>query len=304
MPRYRSFAKLNLHLEVLGKRSDGYHELRTVFQTVGLWDELVIERADTAEITLRVSGPWSLPSGPENLCYRAAQAFLQRWGESGEGVSIELVKRIPPRAGLGGGSSNAASVLRAMAELWGVPGSLRELQPVAAQLGADVPFFLFGGAALATGRGEQIEPLPDPPVAWEVWILWPGWGLSTAEVFSRWRPGSRRQGGISAAFRNLLEKRQWSGEPADWFGDNDLEAAAFELSPRLKELYTDLLGGRARAVRMSGSGSTLFALFDDVQTARAVRRVLPPEALWMPVPVLGRAAWREASGWRLLSGEE
>ncbi len=304
LPTYRSFAKLNLHLEVLGRRADGYHELRTLFQTVGLYDELVIERLETPGIELEVSGPWIVPSGSENLCFRAARAFLDFWGEPEDGVRIELAKSIPPGSGLGGGSSNAAAVLLAMAELWNKPRSLRELRPLANELGADVPFFLVGGTAFATGRGDRIEPLPDPPIRWEAWVLWPGWSLSTREVFARWRPRRNPVGARYPALERLLEQGTWTGSPADWLGWNDLEACAFELAPELARLYTELVQGRARAVRMSGSGSALFALFDDEAAAKAMEGSLPKGVFWRRTQALGRVDWREASGWALLSGEE
>lgn len=304
MPRYRSLAKINLHLEVLGRRPDGFHELRTLFQTVDLADELTLEPTRTGGVELTVRGPAGIPTGPENLAWRAARVFLDRWGARGDGVRLHLDKRIPAGAGLGGGSSNAATVLRALAELHSPPVPLEELIPIARELGADVPFFLVGGAARARGRGDLLEPLPDAGRAWPVWILWPGRSLSTAAVFARWRPAAGEPPSLPPPLARLFSEGRWEGAPPDWVGWNDLETAAFSIDRHLEELYTYLAQGRARAVRMSGSGSALFAFFDDEHAALEAGRGLPADCSWVRASVVGRSAWREASGLKRLPGEE
>ncbi len=142
---FRSFAKINLHLQVVGRRADGYHELVTVFQTVDLSDLLTLELRG-ADVQLNVS-EGDAPGGEENLAYQAAQEFLQRWAPAA-GLRMDLKKRIPVGGGLGGGSSNAATVLLGLQRILGVPASRENLQELASQLGADVPYFLWGGTAL------------------------------------------------------------------------------------------------------------------------------------------------------------
>lgn len=298
MPTFRSFAKLNLHLEVVGRRADGYHELRTIFQTIDLADEIEIERA-AGGIDLEVEGG-SVAAGPENLVHRAAAAFLERWGAVGDGARLRLIKRIPAGGGLGGGSANAATVLLGMCSIWRVRPSYAELWPVARALGADVPFFLVGGTALGFGRGDEVVPLPDgDAAALELWLALPPFGTPTPEVFAA----------LGDAFRNapspLLLGAEIGAPPGrgrSRIGENDLEAPAFRLWPELEAIYTSLLGAGASAVRMSGSGSTLFALFEEPSAARAAGVSLPSGTKWLGIRTLRRADWRRASGLDALEG--
>ena len=297
MKSFRSCAKLNLHLEVVGRRPDGYHELRTVFQTIDLADDVRIDRRSAPGPELVVTGA-DVPGDRRNLAWRAAEAFLRHWGGAARGgVRIELDKRIPPGAGLGGGSSNAAVVLAGMSRLWGLGNEPEGLAAVAAELGADVPFFLVGGTAVGLGRGDRlialedgrIRPAPHDP---QLRLALPPFGVATAEVFAGVAAGMQRR-----PFPAL--ERALSGVPVRWdelIGDNDLEAAAFRLRPELGALYTELVRSRARRVRMSGSGSTLFALFDEASAADDIADRLPPGTAWVQVLALGRAAWRRASG--------
>lgn len=296
MPTFRSFAKVNLHLEVVRRRDDGFHELRTIFSTVDLADDLEIEPAPTG-VDLEVE-TGDAPGGPANLAHRAATRFLERWGGL-SGVRIRLRKRIPAGGGLGGGSSNAATTLLALSELSGRRIPQGELAEMAAELGADVPFFLTGGRALGLGRGDRTTPLPDldPPLS--LWLAVPPFALSTAEVFAA-LPG-RRGREEDPRVRAALEGRL----PAtleEAIGVNDLEEPAFRLRPELGAVYTRLVRSRARAVRMSGSGSTLFAVFDDPEDARTGGEGLPPGSAWIRVETLGRAAWRSASGFGAIEG--
>ena len=176
---FRSFAKINLHLEVAGRREDGYHELRTIFQTVSLCDRIEVS-LEGHGVELRTSG-LDVPGGSGNLAHRAATAFLERWGGAA-GVRLHLDKRIPVEGGLGGGSSNAATVLLALRELTGSPGEVAELVPLAVSLGADVPYFLVGGTAYGSDRGDRIERLPDL-LEEELLLIFPGGGVSTRTVF-------------------------------------------------------------------------------------------------------------------------
>lgn len=298
MKTYRSFAKINLHLEVAGRRADGYHELRTVFQTIDLCDELRLERRRRAGVELTVRGA-DLPTDGRNLAVRAAQVYLDNWGPAGAGVAIELVKRIPAAGGLGGGSADAATVLRAMAELFGIAPPADRLHDAAATLGADVPFFLVGGTAVGSGRGDRIRPLPDaPPPAGELVLLLPPWGLSTAEVFAA----------LDAPPAAASEAFDWPppgverGDFAAWIGENGLEGPAFRLRPELGALYTAAVRSGARRVRMSGSGSVLFALFAREGDAARAARSWPPDVNWKRIRTLGRAAWHAACGFEPAAG--
>ncbi|MBP1641917.1 MAG: 4-diphosphocytidyl-2C-methyl-D-erythritol kinase [Acidobacteria bacterium] len=302
MRTFRSFAKLNLHLEVLRRRPDGYHELRTVFQAVDLFDLVRIGWFAGAGIELEVAGA-DLPRDRRNLAYRAAEAFVARFPETcaRRGLRIELDKRIPVQGGLGGGSSNAATVLLGLAALSGLdaraPDLAAALGETARALGADVPFFLVGGAAVGEGRGDRLTALDDAlvrPLApgRALWLAAPAFGISTREAFAHVAPRSE-----APPFPALAAAL--AGEPValeDLIGDNDLEGPVLAGRPELMALYTQLVRSGARRVRMSGSGSTLFALYGDPAAARPIADLLPPGTVWMQVATLGRAEWWRAGG--------
>jgi 4-diphosphocytidyl-2-C-methyl-D-erythritol kinase len=268
----RAFAKLNLYLETVGKRPDGYHELRTLFQTIDLADDIDVSRGDGLKFGVRcvVEGA-DLPTDARNLAVRAAEAWLRATGLI-EGVELRIVKRIPIGGGLGGGSSDAAYVLRALQVLAPrvalPPDALLEL---ARSLGADVPFLLEGGFAQGTGRGDVIVPLPPPPPVAYVLIL-PPFGTETAKVYAqahlRLRPAPR--GGLDRAKEAVA-----SGVPARIreAHHNDLAEAAMRAYPemlRYTSLTERLLG---RAPCMSGSGSTLFDVPDEGEIDDVVARL-------------------------------
>ena len=248
---YRSFAKINLHLEVLDRRPDGYHELRTVFQSVSLHDDVEVSVTGSG-VTLEVEGI-ATPAGPENLVHQAATRYLERWG--GGGVVVRLRKRIPVGGGLGGGSSNAATVLLSLRDLVGAPESVDELVPVAASLGADVPFFLVGGTAVGVDRGDRILVAPDLEEQ-EVWIVSPSVQVSTRAVFERHRLTVGRQ---SPSVEDLLAGG--GARPADTVGFNDLEATVRALFPPVEAVYTALVQSGAERVQVSGSGGSIFAFY-------------------------------------------
>lgn len=262
----RAHAKVNLDLRVLGIRADGYHELRTVFQSIELHDTLVCaERPGPLVLKCRTPG---IPLDAENLIWKAAAALWTALGRSGEvrDTTISIDKRIPVQAGLGGGSADAAAALAALGRLWGgAPLSL--LREVGTGIGADVPFFLAGGTALGLGRGEEIYPLVDLPPHWIV-IARPPFGVSTAEAYA-WYDEDRAAGLREVQELQLLPV-PWPSRAAQMI--NDLEPPVLRRHPEIGPLKAQLKEAGAVAAAMSGSGSAVFGLFRSRPAAeRAVR---------------------------------
>jgi 4-diphosphocytidyl-2-C-methyl-D-erythritol kinase len=257
-------AKVNLTLEVLGKRKDGYHEVTTLFDELELHDDLSLEPGAVDDLEVEGESSDVLPCDASNLVLQAAAEFRRTIDPRGGG-RFRLLKRIPSGAGLGGGSSDAAAALRLMARANGVEAADPRLVNAAKRLGADVPFFLTGGRAWAGGRGDEIHPLPGGPRLHYV-LLWPGYGCSTAEVFSRWqralpgtdRPVDSRAGAASweAFLAGLV-----LGDSPDALAQglfNDLEASALETCQPLADMWRCLVEAGFTVVHLSGSGSTLF----------------------------------------------
>jgi 4-diphosphocytidyl-2-C-methyl-D-erythritol kinase len=267
----QSPAKINLLLNILGKRPDGFHELETVMQPVALWDELTFERKP-AGVRLSCSHP-ALPVDASNLVHRAATGFLTTAGIN-EGVSIRLEKRVPLAAGLGGGSSNAAHALLGLNALFGEPLSGAELARLAAGLGSDVPFFLQDQPAVATGRGEIIQP-QEPFAALRglfLLLIHPGFGVSTAWAYQHLGRYPRALQGERGRAGRLVAALQ-AGDPSVAARDfyNSLEMPVFAKYPIL-ELFQEFLRERgAVATLMSGSGSSTFALGRDRREAEQLR---------------------------------
>lgn len=252
-------AKVNLFLKVLGKRQDTYHELLTVFQTVDLVD--IIHCSLKGEGII-VDAPAYLPTGEGNLVYAAARLFYDYLRLSPR-VTIRLEKAIPLEAGLGGGSSDAAAVLRGLNHLYDTPLTGHELQELASQLGSDVPFFLYGGTAIGRSRGEIIEPWEDVGQFW-LRLIKPPWGLSTAQVYKLWAGPSDADW---ECFRSSI-----TGRIRDLRLYNDLEQPAQGLRPELRVIKQELLQDGACAALLSGSGSTVFGLYD----------YKPTTDIWLP----------------------
>jgi 4-diphosphocytidyl-2-C-methyl-D-erythritol kinase len=263
----RAYAKVNLDLRVLGARPDGYHELRTVFQSVALHDTLLCV-ARPGEFTLKCRTV-AVPLDRTNLVWQAASALWTAMGRPGEpaDVTVSIKKEIPMQAGLGGGSANAAAALQALARLWG-GAPIPLIRDVAAGIGADVPYFLSGGTALGLGRGEEIYPLVDLPTHWVV-IVQPPYGVSTAEAYA-WYDEDRGAG--------LREPREPQTLPVPWPTRaaqmiNDLEPPVVRRHPEIGTLKSLLREAGAVAAAMSGSGSAVFGLF---RTQAAAARALKP----------------------------
>ena len=259
-------AKINLGLAVLGRRGDGYHELRTIFQTVSLCDRIALRHARGG---VSVNCP-SLPGlGERNLASRAARLFLEKTGVAG-GVRIDLEKRIPAEGGLGGGSSDAAAVILGCCRLFGVFPEPGMLQSMAAALGSDVPFFLSGGSAIGSGRGEVLEPLAPFAGNAVALIHLSAAGLPTAAVYRRLRPaaltGSGRKLTIVLACWREGDLRRLARSLF-----NDLEAPAFALAPGLAVVKETLSAAGAEGALLCGSGSSVFGLFGSDDAAERAR---------------------------------
>jgi len=247
-------AKVNLHLEVVRRRPDGYHDIDTVMQAIDLHDDLRVEPAD--DLTLTCSDP-ALPTDERNLVLRAALALHEAAG-SRAGARLSLTKRIPDRAGLGGGSSDAAGALAGLNALWGLGLPRGALGDVAARVGSDVAFFLTGGAARCTGRGEVVERIP---TAWQprFALVCPDVGVSTPEAYGRLSFPLTPPGPDGTMLCRRLIAGDVAGVGSALF--NRLERPAFDMHPALREGKARLAEtGAFAGVLMSGSGSALFGL--------------------------------------------
>ncbi len=250
-------AKINLYLEVGPRRGDGYHRVRTVLQAVEWFDLVELElEPGSRGIHLEVEG--EAPSGEDNLCHRAARLFLETAGISAR-VRIRLTKEIPVAAGLGGGSSDAAAVLRGLEHLSGAGLGKRELFRLASRLGSDVPFFLVGGTALGEGRGEVVTPVEQAP-PFPVVLVNPGKGLSTSEVYRRFDllPPAEPPAGGPRPLLDSLAAGDAAGAAAHLY--NALQDAACALLPELVGLLEAACRSGALGALVSGSGPTVFML--------------------------------------------
>ncbi|HEY0099387.1 MAG TPA: 4-(cytidine 5'-diphospho)-2-C-methyl-D-erythritol kinase [Pyrinomonadaceae bacterium] len=289
-----SFAKINLTLRVLGRRADGYHELHTVFQTISLRDELTFRSRDDEQLELTCDAP-DIPCDETNLVHRAAVALRERYGVS-RGASVELRKKIPAGGGLGGGSSNAAVTLVGLARLWEIETERQTLAEIGASLGADVPFFLTGGTALGTGRGTDIHTLADLPPR-HLLLITPDVNVSTAEAYKSLNAPaltkplspanltvSRVQAEISGSLHAMLE--------------NDFERVVYRLYPQIERARSSLVAAGAGKALLSGSGASVFALFDSPEERERVSGRLQVETNWQvfACTTVARATYVEAFG--------
>ena len=282
--KYRSFAKINLGIEVLGKREDGYHEIRTIFQAVDFGDVLDFRRLGEREI--RLSGTdASIPWDGRNLVHRAAALLQQDYPGAG-GVEIRVTKNVPAGKGLGGGSSNAAITLYALNRLWELGLEKSRLQEYGRRLGADVPYFLEGGLCLGEGRGDVITPLPDLPVFYCVLAL-PSFSILTSDVYGRLRLTSPAEASKMSRF---LARRE--------FGrlENKLEETVFSLYPRLKAIKSSFLHKEAVLSLVSGTGSAVFGLFEDRdKAARALADIGRTEEALLAETLSRERYWKRAT---------
>jgi 4-diphosphocytidyl-2-C-methyl-D-erythritol kinase len=251
--RVRALAKINLDLRVLGKRPDGYHELRTIFQTISLGDTIEIQFTPGRKADVQLEDPLAIS---DNLVLKAARLVMESAEIKGQAV-MRLTKKIPMGAGLGGGSSDAAAVLLALPVLAGRVLSWATLSGMALTLGSDVPFFLSGGTAVGVGRGAEIFPLPDEPSLRGVLVA-PPIHISTAEAYRRLTPRltTESQQNKIFSFQSIV----WNGSVSKE-GRNDFEAVLFDQHKRLRDLKRKLLRAGASHALMTGSGSAVFGLF-------------------------------------------
>ena len=291
-----AFAKINLHLSVLGRREDGYHEIRTIFQTITLHDNLTFEALDAPHLELLCGGDApDVPTDESNLILRAGRALRARFAVRG-GARIGLEKRIPAGGGLGGGSADAAITLLGLAHLWELETDREALAAMAARLGADVPFFLSGGTALGTGLGTDVWPLDDAPQVPLV-VVTPGVKVSTAQAYKALNataltkeepaailPISRVEPQISASLREVMR--------------NDFEAVVFRLEPEIERARDRLLEAGARGALLSGSGASVFGVFDNSEVRERALRALDGERRWQvfPCETLSRSGYLKALG--------
>lgn len=260
-------AKLNLFLAITGRRPDGYHDLFSLFCPLSLADRIDL-RFDTPGIDLRCDHP-QVPDGPANLAWKAAERFFEA-ADQPPGVQLSLHKRIPVAAGLGGGSSDAAAVLAALNGAFDRPLSQNRLHRIAAGIGADVPFFLVGGPALATGVGDHLQPVAGLPHRWVILLTFP-FAVPTAEVYKNLNLALTNCSKVTKSF-TLTDGRMTGGFPRLC---NDLETVTAVRYPEIERAKAHLLEEGAENALMSGSGPTVFGLFRNEARARQAQ-----EALW------------------------
>jgi len=265
--KIRAYAKINLGLYVLGKRPDGYHSIETVFRLVDLYDEIEIVQIDQG--TQFATNAVELQDDHSNLCVRAANLLRDLTGIH-VGVEINLTKRIPIGAGLGGGSSDAAAVLKGLTKLWALDISREELQTVSASLGSDVPFFFTSQTASATGRGEVLESF-DLKIPYTILLVTPNIHVSTSWAYShlRLRMSTKRPD-----LRHVLEENLNDPERLREYLVNDFEETVFEQYPEISSIKQRLLSEGASFALMSGSGSSVFGLFTDSSRAKNLAKQL------------------------------
>jgi 4-diphosphocytidyl-2-C-methyl-D-erythritol kinase len=291
--RLRAFAKINLGLRILAERPDGYHEIRTIYQTIALHDRLEISLRKAGEgIRLECDNP-EIPSGRENLVYRACDLWRRARGFRG-GVNVRLEKRIPAGSGLGGASSDAAATLEGLERLTGEKLPPRLRFSLAAQLGSDVPLFLLGGRVLGCGRGEEVYPLSDLPPR-KCLVVFPGFPISTAEAYREAGLRLTSQGKV----RTINGVGAWPRFPLMNWGpvENDFERVAFAKWPELARLKRQLIRAGAEIASLTGSGSAVYSVFESTRQLLHASKLIPRGWLKFGSRTLSRADYR-----RLLCG--
>lgn len=283
----RAYAKINLGLQIVRKREDGYHDIETIFHRVNLFDVVEVERSDTGNISIQTTHP-EIPVDKNNLCYKAADLFYSEIGQR-HGLHITIDKNIPVGAGLGGGSSNAAAVLHACNILFGYPLSEQALSKIALQIGSDVPYFLQNGSAYATGRGEILEYF-DLELPYWIVLVYPRIHIDTKWAYQSFTPNHTLKNiNLKSLVReNILQPRIWTNALR-----NDFEPVVFREQPVIMRIKETLIKSGADFALMSGSGSSVFGLYQDGTYAKEIAESLsemydvwitPP--FFLPEPIL------------------
>ncbi|MFB0527483.1 MAG: 4-(cytidine 5'-diphospho)-2-C-methyl-D-erythritol kinase, partial [bacterium] len=288
MMRIRAYGKINLYLQVLDDLAGGgrgYHRLQTIYQTIGLYDEIILSNTKGQGIEVLCDHPL-VPKGPKNLVYKAA-SLLRRYAGVKRGINIEIIKRIPVGAGLGGGSSDAAATLKGLNGLWKLNYGRNTLLPISAQIGCDVPFFLYGHTALGEGYGEIITPLPEIKKKW-VLLVKPDFRLSTKWVYGhlgkirltepiniikiktrQCQSGRKRESSLwGSSLLTIDQIRKILKGGVEKLIYNRLEEVAIAYYPIISQIRKELLEGGADCALMSGSGPTVFALLKDKRVGK------------------------------------
>jgi 4-diphosphocytidyl-2-C-methyl-D-erythritol kinase len=282
----RSYAKINWTLEVLFRREDGYHEIRTIYQTVSLYDRLSISRASSIEIAC--DNP-RVPCDETNLAYRAAILLRQALGLSA-GARIQIQKRIPVAAGLGGGSSNAAAVLIGLQRVWRAEADEKTLLQIATALGSDVPFFLLGGTALGIGRGQEVYPLAEIKCP-DLLLVNPGLEVATEFAYSKLSRLTKSDAGLIIPFTQLAAK---GIHELPLVARNDLEEVVLSAYPEIAEVKRRFIELGARYALMSGSGATVFGVFDKLEASRRALSQMRAAGFWSEcVSTVDRQQYRD-----------
>ena len=286
--RVRSYAKINWSLEVLSRRADGYHEINTIFQTVSLFDTLRVSSVASG-IEIECNDP-DVPRDETNLVYKCIQQLKQR-GLGDAGVRVEIEKRIPVAAGLGGGSSNAAAALLAVNKLFRLDLTETEQLAVTGKLGSDVSFFLKGGTVLGTGRGEKLTPLEDIDCT-NIVLANPLVHVSTALAYENFARLTRSRPARIIAF-NLLAAGGTGQRPPEL--RNDLEEAVIAFAPEIGELKQRLLSLGAQGVLMCGSGATVFGVFEKLEASELAVSEIRKSGAWATrVRTIGRRDYHDS----------
>jgi 4-diphosphocytidyl-2-C-methyl-D-erythritol kinase len=289
-----AFAKINLSLRVLGQRPDGYHEIDTILQTISLHDTITLTLIEDPEIVFSCDDP-ALPTGADNLVYQAAKSLQVRYAPK-RGVRIQLEKPIPVQAGLGGGSSDAAVTLLALAHLWETNAGAAELLEIAGSLGSDVPFFFVGGTVRATGTGSYLTVMPDGPNRFLL-VLKPNASISTSDAYKSLKARSL----TTVEAKTILSSSE-RGEISDSFNSkalqNDFEPVVFQLEPEIERAKAALIKAGAAAALLAGSGSAVFGVFDNRDAQARAIQMIELEAGWrvFPCKTVGRNFYRSALG--------
>jgi len=272
----KSFAKINWTLRILGKRSDGYHEIDTILQTVSLHDYIAFKRREDGRVIIHTDSP-HIPRDDANLIVKAANALQNSAGRL-LGVDVHLLKRIPAQAGLGGASSNAAVTLLALNQLWQSGLNLNQLISIGTSLGADVAFFFSGGTARATGVGSTILPLEDAGTRYLL-IVTPNARVPTAAAYAALKTPSLTSTGSTSILSSSFAA-PFSSDLDQWALNNDFEGVIFEIEPEIKREKTALLDAGAQGGLLAGSGSSVFGIFESKEARERALADLKLEEGW------------------------